>query len=255
MEHPTAHASTHDACTADNFFGSPEINESITMRPPIKCAAGCLAMRVPDPPQYAPPTVCNISKDGKIAAVGGRDVELYLWNTATGDLISTLRGHEICWTASYDNTFFVTVQEDSKVYLWDQQQVVQKQLLGHPEEPLSCCSISLDDAYIVVGGANGGVYSWDSDTGVDYRQYDGGHSGAVQTVMCYTMEDGTHIIISCGASDHTIVVWDLEAANQRARIHVDELDQAKNVRYHISKDGTQVLVWCTGEGWHGVVHR
>ncbi|KAG1680624.1 hypothetical protein FOA52_015073 [Chlamydomonas sp. UWO 241] len=230
---------------ADNFFGSPEINESITMRPPTKCAAGCLAMRVPDPPTYAPPTVCNISKDGKIVAVGGRDVELYLWDTSTGDLLSTLRGHEICWTTSYDNTFFVTVQEDSKVYIWDQQQVVQRQLLGHPDEPLVCCSVSLDDEFVVVGGGKGTVYSWDSESGVEYRQYEGGHTGPVQTVMCYAMEDGTHIIISCGASDHTIVVWDLETANMRAKILVNELEHSKNVRYHISKDGTQVLVWCT----------
>eukprot|EP00955_Chlamydomonas_euryale_P054449 355821-Chlamydomonas_euryale.AAC.11 len=107
----------HDAAPlcADNFFGSPEINEAVTIHAPKKCRAGCLAMRVPDPPKYAPPTICNISKDGKIAAIGGRDVELYLWDTTTGGLLATLRGHEICWTSSYDHTFFVTVQEDSKV--------------------------------------------------------------------------------------------------------------------------------------------
>ncbi len=34
--------------------------------------------------------------------------------------------------------------------------------------------------YVVCGGANGGVYSWDSDTGAEYRQYDDGHTGPVQ---------------------------------------------------------------------------
>ena len=28
-------------------------------------------------------------------------------------------------------------------------------------------------------------------------------------------------------------------------IQVDELEQSKSVRYHISRDGTQVLAWCT----------
>mmetsp|Transcript_14469 Transcript_14469/g.31389 ORF Transcript_14469/g.31389 Transcript_14469/m.31389 type:complete len:1906 (-) Transcript_14469:1211-6928(-) len=232
--------------SADSFFGKPELNQSLTQnRAPTKASSGCLAVRIPDPPSYAPPTICAISKDGKIAAVGGRDVELFLWNTDNGELLTTIRGHDICWTTSNDNTFFVTVQEDSKVYIWDQQELKQRQLLGHPEEPLTCCSVSLDDMYVVVGGSKGGVYSWDSDSGVEYRQYDEGHTGPVQTVMCYPMEDGSHVIISCGAADHTIVVWDLETANKRATIVINELEHAKNLRYHISKDGTQVLVWCT----------
>jgi WD40 repeat protein len=122
-------------------------------------------------------------------------------------------------------------------------------LLGHPDEPLQCCSISLDDEYVVVGGDNGGVYSWDTTGGAEYRQYEDGHSGKVTTVMCYPMEDGSHVIISCGGKlkDHRITVWDLETTEQRAQFKIDELEDAKNVRYHISKDGTQVLVWCTDQ--------
>ena len=70
---------------------------------------------MPDPPIYAPPAIINISKDGRIAAVGGKDVELFLWSTESGELLSTLRGHETSWTGSNDNSFFVTTQEDSKV--------------------------------------------------------------------------------------------------------------------------------------------
>ncbi|KAL6745453.1 quinon protein alcohol dehydrogenase-like superfamily, partial [Haematococcus lacustris] len=233
--------------SADSFFGKPDgmMEQVLERNNPTKCSAGVLAMRVPDPPSYAPPSICAISKDGKIVAVGGKDVELYLWSTDSGELMSTLRGHEIAWTSSNDNTFFVTVQEDSKVFIWDQQQLRQRQLLGHPDEPLTCCSVSLDDLYVVVGGARGTVYSWDSDSGVEYRQCEDGHTGPVSTVMCYPMPDGTHVIISCGAADHTIVVWDLETASKRNTILIDELEHAKNVRYHISKEGTQVAAWCT----------
>ena len=87
------------------------------------------------------------------------------------------------------------------------------------------------------------------------------------------MEDRSHVIISCGGADHSIVAWDLETtggwgrgkcgqgrrgetdltdltdptdfSDKRASILVDDLDQAKNVKYHISHDGTQVLAWCT----------
>ncbi len=66
-------------CLADSFFGKPELQEQMVEKlAPTKCASGVLALRVPDPPSYAPPSICAISKDGKIAAVGGKDVELYL---------------------------------------------------------------------------------------------------------------------------------------------------------------------------------
>lgn len=44
-------------------------------------SAGVIALRVPPPPQYAPPAICSISKDGRIVATGGKDVETLLWDT------------------------------------------------------------------------------------------------------------------------------------------------------------------------------
>lgn len=82
-------------------------------------------------------------------------------------------------------------------------------------------------------------------SGVEYRQFEEGHTGPVSTVMCYPMPDNTHVIISCGAADHTVAVWDLEAGTKRLSHVINELDHAKNLRYHISKDGTQVIAWCT----------
>jgi hypothetical protein len=42
-----------------------------------------------------------------------------------------------------------------------------------------------------------------------------------------------------------VVVWDLEAGTKRGATLIEELEHAKNVRYHVSKDGMQVhRVWC-----------
>eukprot|EP00983_Pelagomonas_calceolata_P000271 8853-Pelagomonas_calceolata.AAC.1 len=105
---------------------------------------------VPDPPVYALPAVVNISKDGKIAAVGGKDVELFLWSTETGELLSTLRGHETSWTGSNDSTFFVTTQEDSKasgmpvqVLAWHAMDLSMRggaQFTSMPVPPFDFCS-------------------------------------------------------------------------------------------------------------------
>jgi WD40 repeat protein len=45
--------------------------------------------------------------------------------------------------------------------------IQQRQLLGHPDEGLTCCSISMDDMFVVVGGAEGSIYSWDVARWVD----------------------------------------------------------------------------------------
>ena len=112
---PTATPSTN----TDSFFGRPELNNSgVQLRVPTKCSSGCLALRVPDPPSYAPPTICAISKDGRVAAVGGKDLELCLWDTDSGESLAKLKGHEICWTSSNDCTFFVTVQVTKLVYIY-----------------------------------------------------------------------------------------------------------------------------------------
>ena len=50
-----------------------------------------------------------------------------------------------------------------QVVIWDQQKIQQRMLLGHPDEVLTCCSISFDDEYVVVGSAEGSIYSWDVD--------------------------------------------------------------------------------------------
>ena len=52
----------------------------------------------------------------------------------------------------------------TQVVMYDAEPIQQRQLLGHPEEVLTCCSISVDDMYVVVGGADGSIYSWDTDT-------------------------------------------------------------------------------------------
>jgi WD40 repeat protein len=81
--------------SSDNFFGKPEASATVARNPQGSGYAGVLALKVPPPPQYAPPTICNISKDGKLVVSGGKDVETYIWDTTHGDLVSTLRGHEV----------------------------------------------------------------------------------------------------------------------------------------------------------------
>ena len=71
---------------ADNFFGKPEFDQPVPKARVGTGSAGVIALRVPAPPQYAPPAICNISKDGRIVATGGKDVETLLWDTQVGHI-------------------------------------------------------------------------------------------------------------------------------------------------------------------------
>lgn len=83
------------------------------------------------------------------------------------------------------------------------------QVLGEIHEGISCLSISPSDRVVVCGGGRGGVYSWDSSTGRDANFFDGGHTGPVAVVQCCTTAQGEEVVVSCGASDQTIVVSDV----------------------------------------------
>ncbi|KXZ51579.1 hypothetical protein GPECTOR_12g542 [Gonium pectorale] len=232
---------------ADDFFGRPDMmNNSVTQaRMPTKCNSGLLALKVPDPPQFAPSAVCAISADGKIAAVGGRDIELFLWDVDTGDLLSKIRGHDIFWVGSHDNSFFITCQEDGKIMMWDRSSMRNTMTLGEVTEGITCCMIAAENDFVVVGSAKGNVYSWDTDSGTVAHMYEAGHKGPVQYANAYSLPSYGRCVVSCGAKDHTVVVWDLLSGEPRALIEIKELEHAKNLRYDVTRDGARVVVWCT----------
>lgn len=39
--------------------------------------------------------------------------------------------------------------------------IAYRQLLGHPDETLTSCSISVDSQFVIAGSAKGTIYSWD----------------------------------------------------------------------------------------------
>lgn len=71
----------------------------------------------------------------------------------------------------------------------------------------------------------------------------GGHVGPVGAVGCFDLA-GVRAVLSCGAADHSVVVWDLAAGEERGRVYVRELETAKNIRYGIGRGGMKVVAWC-----------
>lgn len=56
----------------------------------------------------------------------------------------------------------------AQVYIYDTYEkgsisIQERMQLGQPDECLSCCSVSMDDLYVIVGGAEGAIFSWDTE--------------------------------------------------------------------------------------------
>lgn len=100
---------------------------------PSRCHHGLLAVRIPDTQQYAPSAITALSHDGSIAAVGGRDMELYLWDVLSGNMLTKIEGHDIHWASSRDMSFFVTCQEDGSVVMWDKESMRMQMVGGEAE--------------------------------------------------------------------------------------------------------------------------
>lgn len=78
--------------------------------------------------------------------------------------------------------------------------------------------------------SQGNLYTWDTDTGTVAHMYEAGHKGPVQFAQVYNLPSYGRCVVSCGAKDHTVVVWDLLSGEPRALIEIKELEHAKNLR-------------------------
>jgi WD40 repeat protein len=133
------------------------------------------------------------SKDGKVAS-GSRDKSVKIWETSTGECLSTLRGHkEInCIAFSPDGKIFAAGDGDM---VWDEAGSVRlydtvtgdvkSTLSGHNDPVFSVC-FSPCGTKIVSGGGiqkeyggNGdlSIRIWDAETGTQIGSPLSGHSG------------------------------------------------------------------------------
>ncbi|PVH69315.1 HET-D [Cadophora sp. DSE1049] len=133
------------------------------------------------------------SPDGKQVVSGSTDETVRLWDTATGALQQTLKGHSD-WVRSVafspDGRQVVSGSDDETVRLWDAATgALQQTLEGHIDAVLSV-AFSPDGKQVVSGSVDETVRLWDAATGA-LKQTLKGHSDSVTSVAF--SPDGKHI--------------------------------------------------------------
>lgn len=172
----------------------------------------------------------SVAPDGTRILIGGADNEVRLWDTSSGSVVVTLKGHQkIVRDAVYsaDGKFVVTGADDGIVKIWDATngnllrtmvapQGVPPIPAPHPApqpDPKDAVSVnpvlsvawSSDGKRIACGTANNAVFIWDAETG-ELLQSLLGHSGSVTSVAFNVR--GEKVV--SGSDDKTVRIWDVQ---------------------------------------------
>lgn len=210
----------------------------------------------------------SLSPDANLAATSDpNSVDVLLWDTATGEKLLTLTGHESGVNSidfSPDGSLIVTGGTIAR--LWDVKTGKQLQILAvdpKTAEPISesimqhflsfrflDVEFSPNGRYILTGSNDGIARLWDIETGAEIRQFQGherysddGSRGLVYSVAFSPAGD----LVLTGSGDRTARIWDVETGQEihqfKAAFPVSSVD--------FSKDGKYIL---TGEN-HGGTAR
>ncbi len=108
------------------------------------------------------------SPDGNTIASGGEDKNVILWNTNTGELKHTLKGHKdsvISVAFSPDGSTLASGGEDMIVHLWDANTGEKKNSIRKHGELISDLSFNPDSKILASAAYSPNIYLWDVATG------------------------------------------------------------------------------------------
>jgi WD40 repeat protein len=152
---------------------------------------------------------------GDRVATGGPGNAVHLWDTESGELITTIGTHKKAITSiaiSRDGKHLVTGSADTTEQVWDLTTGEFLRALGGRVKPASPLVFSPDGAWVIAPtetGAAIGAAIWKIDTG----RYIGtlrGHRGKVHDVT--VSWDGRYV--ATGGEDRTARIWDAKTGDE-----------------------------------------
>ena len=157
-----------------------------------------------------------ISRDGTKALVGSDDVQLVLWDLATGREIRRLEGQHGALTSvafSPDGHHAASAADEGLLLVWDLDSGAvlgrYDALLGH----FRAVAFSPDGRTVIGGRSNGSLLAWDYASGADPRVLAGPAASLTKFALA---PDGRQLV--AGAEDGSISVWDLAAGKVERRM-------------------------------------
>ena len=191
-------------------------------------------------------TDCRVafsSRGTLLAAPGGRDNSVRLWDVDRRAEVAMLKGHtswvlESCF--SPDDSWLATAGHDRTVRIWDVAKQEQLQVLEGHTDPVQTLAVSPDGKWLASGSLDGTVRLWDTHS---WKQVEVLKHGTNVYGVAFT-PDGTRL--ACACADNLIRLWDMTTHQL-----VAELDGHAAYVHQIafSPDGTRLV---SGSGDHTV---
>ena len=159
-------------------------------------------------------TRIDLSSDGHTIASSSTDGTARLWDARTGTLIATLANlHGVVQQVMFspDGRHVATAAADGAVRIWDAAGIAVASLEGHAGRVMNLAWEP--DGHLITAGFDGSIRRWDLGRAL-LAASDQRHSTAITDLA--VSSDGRWS--ATGDADGTVVVWDLRAGEQRARL-------------------------------------
>ncbi|XP_069829126.1 apoptotic protease-activating factor 1 [Dendropsophus ebraccatus] len=153
--------------------------------------------------QDSPLSCCCLHPDQHLAAVGGEDGSVQVFDLATGKCLKHLKGHretvQHC-QFTLDGKWLVSSSDDSTIQVWDWISGGSFSLQGH-KEAVRCFKI-LENVKLLSWSFDGTVMVWDLQNGCKENEFQC-HSGAV--LSCDVSSDS--LKFASTSADNSAKIW------------------------------------------------
>jgi WD40 repeat protein len=162
---------------------------------------------------------CAISKSNSFVVSAAEDRTLILWDTQTGSLRLTLKGHSLgvsdC-AISPDENFIVSSSDDKTLKIWNSSTGKELNTLEGHLEAVTACAISSDASVIVSASADKTIKVWDTTNGREQLTIQNAHDDVVTDCV---IDSSSTMILSC-STDGSLKIWELSTGKKITSVRV-----------------------------------
>ncbi len=180
----------------------------------------------------------TLSQDGHTFITGEENGEISIWNTQTGSLDATIKGHKpfFKWSKrnsriralafSPDGSIFASGSKDMTVQLWDTERRKRKATFKGHKAWITAIAFSEKGETVASGDSNGEIRIWNTRRKRLQTKLDG-HTNSI-TTLAFSPDGKT---FASGSADGTIKLWDPNSWKEPVTLDSDYTECVRSVAF------------------------